>query len=290
MPPAREAGGKSVRTRSQALVDESLLIDFPPDTYLHWLRTPFDFLKVTDLLVTHSHMDHWYPDDVQSVVPPYGHHDPSYTLTLHGNERVIQMLEEGMAREEPQILETVPRKVAKAFETFTAGDYQVTPLPADHCYTEKALFYLIEKGDKALLYAHDTGYFLDPVWEYLASRKDLRLGLVSLDCTHGWEENRQNHMGFTVDAQVRGPAGGAGPGGRGHPVRVQPLLSQRGRHLRGTGRPGQRAGPAGQLRRPDPGVLISLHLKSRLEDRAAFCRLHCHQGGSGRVDNPPAPW
>ena len=36
---AREAGGKSVRTRSQALVDESLLIDFPPDTYLHWLRT-----------------------------------------------------------------------------------------------------------------------------------------------------------------------------------------------------------------------------------------------------------
>ena len=85
-------------------MDESLLIDFPPDTYLHWLRTPFDFLKVTDLLVTHSHMDHWYPDDVQSVVPPYGHHDPSYTLTLHGNERVIQMLEEGMAREEPQIL------------------------------------------------------------------------------------------------------------------------------------------------------------------------------------------
>ena len=200
---AREAGGKSVRTRSQALVDESLLIDFPPDTYLHWLRTPFDFLKVTDLLVTHSHMDHWYPDDVQSVVPPYGHHDPSYTLTLHGNERVIQMLEEGMAREEPQILETVPRKLAKAFETFAAGDYQVTPLPADHCYTEKALFYLIEKGDKALLYAHDTGYFLEPVWEYLASRKDLRLGLVSLDCTHGWDENRQNHMGFTVDAQVR---------------------------------------------------------------------------------------
>ena len=29
-----------------------------------------------------------------------------------------------MAREEPQILETVPRKVAKAFETFAAGDYR----------------------------------------------------------------------------------------------------------------------------------------------------------------------
>ena len=62
---ARQEGGKSVRTRTQALVDESLLIDFPPDTYLHWLRNNFDFLKVTDLLVTHSHMDHWYPDDLR---------------------------------------------------------------------------------------------------------------------------------------------------------------------------------------------------------------------------------
>lgn len=44
---ARQEGGKSVRTRTQALVDESLLIDFPPDTYLHWLRNNFDFLKVT---------------------------------------------------------------------------------------------------------------------------------------------------------------------------------------------------------------------------------------------------
>ena len=93
---ARQEGGKSVRTRTQALVDESLLIDFPPDTYLHWLRNNFDFLKVTDLLVTHSHMDHWYPDDLQATVEPFGHHDPAYTLTLHGNEKVCRQLEEGM--------------------------------------------------------------------------------------------------------------------------------------------------------------------------------------------------
>ena len=104
---ARQEGGKSVRTRTQALVDESLLIDFPPDTYLHWLRNNFDFLKVTDLLVTHSHMDHWYPDDLQATVEPFGHHDPAYTLTLHGNEKVCRQLEEGMGAEEPKILDTV---------------------------------------------------------------------------------------------------------------------------------------------------------------------------------------
>ena len=39
-----------------------------------------------------------------------------------------------MGAEEPKILDTVKRQVATAFETFTAGEYRVTPLPADHCY------------------------------------------------------------------------------------------------------------------------------------------------------------
>ena len=41
------------------------------------------------------------------------------------------------------------------------------------------------------------------MWEYLASRKDLYLGLVSLDCTHGFEDHLRNHMSFTTNAQVR---------------------------------------------------------------------------------------
>ena len=30
---AREHGGKNLRTRTQAILDDDLLIDFPPDTY-----------------------------------------------------------------------------------------------------------------------------------------------------------------------------------------------------------------------------------------------------------------
>ena len=104
-----------------------------------------------------------------------------------------------------------------------------------------------------MLYAHDTGYFLDPVWEYLASRKDLRLGLVSLDCTHGWEENRQNHMGFTAGRP--GPLAGlawswvqAGPGTPVPTATVAPLpllshhTARRGTLRGNTAAPGQRAG------------------------------------------------
>lgn len=34
---ARRSGGRNIRTRSQAIVDEDLLIDFPADAYLHVL-------------------------------------------------------------------------------------------------------------------------------------------------------------------------------------------------------------------------------------------------------------
>jgi len=35
---ARKAGGKNIRTRSQALIDRALLIDFTTDTYMHVLH------------------------------------------------------------------------------------------------------------------------------------------------------------------------------------------------------------------------------------------------------------
>ena len=34
---AKKRGGKDIRTRSQILVNEDLLVDFPADTYLHKL-------------------------------------------------------------------------------------------------------------------------------------------------------------------------------------------------------------------------------------------------------------
>ena len=125
---ARSEGGKSVRTRSQALVDESLLIDFPADTYFHWLQNGFDFLKVRDLIVTHSHCDHWYPMDLFTCVEPYAHHG-EYSLTLHGNEKVCGEFQACMEGEEPRVLQVVHAEQAQAYQTFTAGEYQVTPCP-----------------------------------------------------------------------------------------------------------------------------------------------------------------
>lgn len=55
-------------------------------------------------------------------------------------------------------------------------------LPARHHAGDDANIYLIE-GDKTLLYAHDTGYFLEEVFAYI-EEKGLRFDLVTLDCTN----------------------------------------------------------------------------------------------------------
>ena len=50
---ARKNLKKELRTRSQLLVDEDLMIDFPPDSYCHAMRFGVDLSAVRYLLVTH---------------------------------------------------------------------------------------------------------------------------------------------------------------------------------------------------------------------------------------------
>ena len=58
---SRELGGRHLRTRSQALVNDDLLIDFPCDAYAHALRFGIDYSKIDHCIITHTHGDHLFP-------------------------------------------------------------------------------------------------------------------------------------------------------------------------------------------------------------------------------------
>ena len=64
---ARTLGGKNIRTRSQALINEDLLIDLPADTYFHFLQNGIRGDQIAYLLVTHAHSDHFYPAELESA-------------------------------------------------------------------------------------------------------------------------------------------------------------------------------------------------------------------------------
>ena len=201
---ALERGGKNLRTRSQAMVNDDLLIDFPADSFSHMQRNGLNFSAVKTLLITHSHMDHFSPTDLHLRSTSYYAHDLSTpNLTLYGNERVMKLLErERITREEEPNDTGISAVEIEAYKPFTAGKYRVTALPAFHAMNEKAFVYLIEDGEKTLLYLHDTGELFDEVYEYLAANK-VRADLISYDCTYVALPSGGGHMGLDSCPKVR---------------------------------------------------------------------------------------
>ena len=52
---ARKLGGKNVRTRTQCIIDDRLVIDWPPDAFFHSINHGIDFTYIKSLLISHIH-------------------------------------------------------------------------------------------------------------------------------------------------------------------------------------------------------------------------------------------
>ncbi len=188
---ARKLGGKNFRTRSQAIINDDLLIDLPADTYHHFLQNDIEGDKIRYLLITHSHSDHCYPNDLLIRGNAFAHDMRADTLEVHCSEGAYNRIQERL-HEMPNVTATVIRP----FDTIALGQYTVTAFPARHMAGDGACFYLI-RGDKTILYAHDTGYFYDEVFDYL-QQNGIVLDMISLDCTNVDIpiEDTGSHMGF----------------------------------------------------------------------------------------------
>lgn len=197
---ARVLRGRELRSRSQALVNDKLLIDFNADTFMHsWLHG-FDLYKVRHCIITHIHSDHFYPDDLRNLYPGFVEWDDGTPpFRLYGSADLKPLLEPVFesARENLEFVELT------AFETVKILDMTVTPLKASHG-TKNPFIYIIEQGGKTMLYGNDTGNFPQATWDYLDATKP-RFDLISLDCTEGaFEEIDYNeHMCLGLNKKVR---------------------------------------------------------------------------------------
>lgn len=190
---AKALGGKDIRTRAQAVVDDTLLIDLGPDTYLHQLHHGLNLPRVQAVLVTHSHSDHWAVSNLYYRGEPYAY--GMHPLPVWGNPHIG----EDIARLRPDM--AVQYHEAKPFEPFQiTGGYTVTPLAAHHDDSQTSLIYHIQRNGRSLLYAHDTGLLPENTWAWLRGRK---LHFISLDCTHMLGLSGGGHMGLRENIQVR---------------------------------------------------------------------------------------
>lgn len=179
---ARALGGRNIRTRSQALVDDTILIDFPADTYLHFLRFQMPMHRLHTCLITHSHTDHLYPADLEMRRDFLAHLSDSKTpLTFYSGAKTYDMVGAEIRRSDLRDTE-IARVQVSAGVPFTAEGYTITPLDANHDPASSPLLYILEKDGTSLFYSNDTGEYPEKTWAILAQRKK-PLSLISLDCT-----------------------------------------------------------------------------------------------------------
>lgn len=201
---ARRMGGAEVRTRTQVLVDGDLSVDFPPEAYAHSVKYGVNLSALSTVLVTHSHMDHFYAHDF--ILRGYKYAQlQAERLQLYGNAEVCKVFAECTRREmKAEVAERVGMQEIKPYTVFRAGDYRVIALPARHSVTEQALLFYIEKGGKGYLHLHDTGVPDDRALAFLAEN-GAYARLVAFDCTFVDSCGGANarHMGIEENMAVK---------------------------------------------------------------------------------------
>lgn len=181
---SRHLGGRNIRTRTQALVDGRILIDYPPDTFLHFLRYDLPLEQIQTCLITHSHGDHLYPDDLEyRKTGVYAQMKDRPPFTLYSDRdgcRRIRAVIDGA-----RIPETDLRvRQVSAFQPFDVEGYHVTPVRAAHDPKSDPLLYVLEKEGKSLFYANDSSEYCEETLRCLEGL-GRPMAVISLDCTDG---------------------------------------------------------------------------------------------------------
>lgn len=178
----RKGGDAEFRTRSQVLIDGKLSIDFPPEAYSHSLRYGVDLSELEYLLVTHSHMDHFYAHDF--ILRGYKYAvTGGKNLAVFGNAEVKKVYDECTRREmRAEVAVGINFYTVRTFENLRAGGYRVLTLPAVHGTEEEALLYYVENDGKGYLHLCDTGALSDRAINFLKDN-NAHAHLITFDCT-----------------------------------------------------------------------------------------------------------
>ena len=193
---AARLGGRNIRTRAAAIVDDVLLIDLDPDLYAQKLHLGLDLCLLKDILVTHNHGDHLTPLYIEFRKPVYyGKRLP--VIPVYGPGDVMDEL--------MPYAEYLEMHAVEAGDEFDTSMHHVTALPAVHS-AKAGKFYLIERDGKSFLYMHDTGFQCDAALEMLKRRVKHPIDVISMDCTYGpnpLPPGYTSHMGFAENIRLR---------------------------------------------------------------------------------------
>ena len=175
---ARSNGGKDLRTRSAALIDSAFKIDLGPDTLSQVHRFGVDPTEWSAVFFTHSDEDHLCLSEIQYGMFPFVESE-KLEYTIYGNELVCKLIRHRYPEWPIDLIEL------KKYEPVVHEGYHVTPILATHKGDEECHNFIVERDGRRFLYATDTGFYHDEVFDFLAGR-DIH-GLV-IECSEGFHK------------------------------------------------------------------------------------------------------
>lgn len=187
---ARKLGGKNIRRRASYQLGDTIHIDWGPDSYSSMLQFELDYTTLRHLLITHAHSDHWMPKDLYWRKSGYSKIPVDSFLNIYGNPTVELWLDEKLDAEPADCALAFQRAVP--FQPIDLDEAVATPLLAAHDQSQECLLYHIDTGSSQILIGHDSGWFPEATWDFLAS---CELDYLLIDTTYGTRDKRDGHMG-----------------------------------------------------------------------------------------------
>lgn len=170
---AREAGGKSIRMMSSAMIDDDLIIDLGPDINGAVLRAGIDLADVRWCLQTHPHEDHLLPLHMvarakswaaKNAVPmQWFMSEASLRIALKVSPKPFDRMD--MVVNEAPAEHALTLTTISPWQELTFGPYRVLTIAANHDPSVEPLLFAIEKGGRRLLYGTDTTSLPEGTWE-----------------------------------------------------------------------------------------------------------------------------
>jgi phosphoribosyl 1,2-cyclic phosphate phosphodiesterase len=198
---ARILGGKSIRKRSAALVNEDLLIDLGPDIMTAASAPGCSLLGVRYCLQTHAHADHLDTSHLLSRSPGYGVVGAP-RLHFYASPGTLRAAAHSLVRDcepggffDPGVGERLNLSIHPIcpWQALAVGPYLVTAFPANHDPVVEPLLYAIQMNGRTMFYGADTAAFPEETWQGF-HRGRLQFDLVILDHTYGPAEKGSDHL------------------------------------------------------------------------------------------------
>ena len=198
---ARRFGGKAIRHRASALIDDQLLIDFGPDLNAASNIHSIPLASIRYAAQTHPHDDHFYTGNffnrsthclvegahhIQYTVSPV-----TATLFREAASQWIRDADDPESDHYPTLRTDLV--IHRDWDTVELGPYTLLAIPANHAPGLEAHIFGIRTGDgPALLYATDTGTMPEGAWERVRD-EGWSFGTVVMDHNHGYREKSGVH-------------------------------------------------------------------------------------------------